>query len=237
VETTPAAVGPPVKSGSGSATLRVVGSYRGDTHLTYRVTAESSGEIGAATFKWSSNNGQSWKETGIVSTGAEDPVKLEEGLSVYFEAGIGADLVAGDSWAFAAQAPVYHYLVYGFPFESITAVYLNGEETWDQVTADPQTGVIAVTGRSAMVEARVVRDATTHPVDIVTDILTEVGLGEAIDQDAFDLAKSLTPEYAVGVCFENIPATAALREILSRTLYDLWTDFGVITIRAYLGDS
>jgi hypothetical protein len=236
VETTPAVLGTPMKSGGGSATLRVVGTYRGDTHLTYRVTAESSGEIGAATFKWSNNNGQSWKETGIVCTGAEDPVKLEEGLSVYFEAGIGTDLVAGDSWAFAAQAPVYHYQIYGFPFESITAVYLNGEETWDQVTAEPQTGAITVTGRSATVEARVVKDATTHPVDIITDIFAEVGLTQAIDQEAFDLAKSLTPEYAVGVCFENIPAAAALREILSRTLYDLWTDFGMITLRAYLGD-
>jgi hypothetical protein len=51
----------------------------------------------------------------------------------------------------------------------------------------------------------VVKDGTTHPVDIMLDIFTEVGLGEAVHQESFELAKSLTPEYAVGVCFENIP--------------------------------
>ena len=40
----------------------------------------------------------------------------------------------------------------------------------------------------------------------------------------------------MGVCFENIPASQALREILRRTLYDLWVEFGEIKIRAYLGE-
>lgn len=87
--------------------------------------------------------------------------------------------------------------------------------TWPQ-TRKP--GDISVTGRSAQVSARVVKDATSHPVDIMLDIFTEVGLGEAVDQESFSLAKSLTPEYSVGVCFENIPASQALREILQRSL-------------------
>ena len=124
----------------------------------------------------------------------------------------------------------------GAPFEAITAIYLNDEEVWEGVTADLETGDILVTGQTAQVSARVVKDGTTHPVDIMLDILAEVGLSEAVNQEAFDLAKSLTPEYAVGVCFENVPASQALREILQCSLYDLWVDFGEIKTRAYLGE-
>ncbi len=236
VETTAARVGMPEKTGSGSATLKVLGTYRGRENRTYLLEIETTGEVGEATFRWSTNQGQSWRETEITAPGAEDPVELEEGLAVYWEAGIGTDLAAGDRFSFLAEAPVYHYQVFGAPFARIAAVYLNGEETWEGVEADAATGIIRVTGQSALVEARVVKDATTHPVDIISDILAEVGLAEVMDQDAFALAKSLTPEYAVGVCFENITAARALREIVRRTLYDLWVDFGEIRIRPYLGE-
>lgn len=104
------------------------------------------------------------------------------------------------------------------------------------MSADPATGTILVTGRNPSVEAQVTKDPTTHPVDILGDILAEVGLSQAVDQDAFALAKSLTPEYAIGVCFENVTAAQAVREIVRRCLYDLWVDFGEIKIRAYLGE-
>lgn len=232
----PAELTEPVKTGSGSASLRILGTYRGQEDTTFLFQAESTGEVGTATFRWSTNTGQSWQETGRLTAGAEDPVELSDGLAAYWEAGIGTDLVAGDRFTFTAKASVYHYRIYGGPFEEISAVYLNREETWEGVTADPETGEILVTGRSAQVSARVVKDGITHPVDIMEDVLSEVGLGEAIHQDSFALARSLTPEYAVGVCFENIPASQALREILRRTLYDLWVDFGEIKIRAYLGE-
>ncbi len=160
---------------------------------------------------------------------------LEEGLSVYWEAGLGSDLVAGDRWTFTASPPVYHYQVFGAPFEAITAVYLSGEEDDDRVTKDATTGLIQVSGKNASVSARVVKDHTTHPVDMVADILAEVGLEQAIHQDSFALAKSLTPEYAIGISFENLTAAQAIREIVRRCLYDLWIDFGEIKIRAYLG--
>lgn len=235
-QTTPAAVNPPVKTGSGSAVLKILGLYRGEYPQDYLLKAETTGEVGSATFRWSLNQGQSWKQTGLLTVGAENPVELEEGLAVYWESGPATDLVAGDSWTFSAQPPLYHYLVPGAPFEAITQVYLNGEETEDRVTAAAATGEILVTGRSAQVEVRVVKDGTTHPVDIMTDILSEVGLGQAIHRDSFALAKSLTSAYAIGVCFENKPAAFALREVLRRCLYDLWTDFGEIKLRAYLGE-
>lgn len=236
VETIDTQVSEPEKSGSGSAVLKVVGDYRGDFNQDYLLQIESSGEVGGVSFRWSTNNGQSWRQTGQGTTGAENPVELEEGLAVYWESGSGTDLVAGDSWTFTAQATAYYYQVYGGPFAGITGVYLNGEESQDRVTVDPETGLITVTGRSASVEARVVKDATTHPVDIITDILAAVGLSTAIQQDSFALAKSLTPNYAIGVCFENVTAAQALREILNRCLYDFWVDFGEIKIRAYLGE-
>jgi hypothetical protein len=161
---------------------------------------------------------------------------LDSGLSVYWDLGPGINLVAGDSWTFTATPPIYQYQLYGAPFDAITAVYLSEEQTWDGVTADPTAGTIQVTGRNAAVEARVTKGDTTHPVDILEDILAEVGLSAALDQDVFALAKGLTPEYTIGVCFEDVTAAQAVRDILRRCLYDLWVDFGVIKIRAYLGE-
>jgi hypothetical protein len=235
-ETTPAQVGAIRKTGSGSAVLHILGNYRGLADKEYLIQAETTGEVGEVLFRWSVNHGQSWRETAIATAGAEDPIELEEGLAIYWESGIGTDFVAGDRFSFPAQARVHRYQVFGGPFVKIAAVYLNSEETWEGVTADAASGEILVTGQSAMTEARVVKDATTHPVDIMLDILTEVGLAEVIDRDSFGLAKSLTPDYAVGVCFENVTAAQALRDIVRRTLYDLWVDFGVIKIRAYVGE-
>lgn len=236
VDTTAAQISSPVKSGSGSGTLKILGTYRGTYSQDYLLEIETSGEVGEARFRWSIAQGQSWEKTSLLTGGPESPVELEEGLSVYWESGPGPDLVAGDYWRFTAFTTVYQYQIYGAPFESISRVYLNGEETLDRVTVDAASGMILVSGRSAQVEARVVKDRTTHPVDILTDILTEVGLSQAIYQDSFALAKSVTPDYVIGVSFENRTASQALREILSRCLYDLWVDSGEIKIRAFLGE-
>jgi hypothetical protein len=231
-----AAVGDAAKTGSGSASLQILGTYRGDYPQDYLLEVASGGEVGGGAFRWSRTGGQSWEQTGLETAGAEAPVDLEQGLTVFWEPGIGPDLVAGDRWAFTAQPPVYHYQVFGAPFEAVTAIYLNGEATTDRVSADPLSGVVQVTGRSAAVAARVVKDRTTHPVDILTDIFGAVGLDQFVDQDAFALAKGLTPEYSIGVRFENCPAAQAIREIVRRCLYDLWIDFGEIKIEAYLGE-
>jgi hypothetical protein len=235
VEVTPAQITNPVKVGRGSATLRVLGTFRGDHDLTFLCQAETTGEVGTATFRWSTTGGQSWQETGLIATGPEAPVYLSQGLSVYWESGLGEDLISGDQFTFTAKAPRYRYRVFGAPFAAITTVYLNDEATWEGVVANPETGDLLVVGRSAQVSARVKKDNTTHPVDIIEDLLIEVGLGGAIHRDSFALARTLTPEYHIGVCFENVPASQALREILQRTLFDLWVDFGEIKIRAYLG--
>ena len=236
VGTVAAVIGEPVKTGNGSAILKVQGPFRGEYPQDYLVEILSGGQVGAGTFRWSLNRGQSWQETDLPTAGADDPVELDQGLAIHWESGPGADLVSGDRWTLAATPPIYQYQVYGAPFAAITAVYLNQEETGDRVSANAATGLILVTGRSAQVAARVVKDLTGHPVDIITDILEEVGLGQAIHRDSFALAKSLTPGYVIGVCFENLTAAQAIREIVRRSLYDLWVDFGEIKIGAYLGD-
>jgi hypothetical protein len=225
------------RTGSGSANVQLLGTYRGEYLQDYLLEAETSGELGSVTFRWSHNQGQSWEKMNLATAGADEPVELEEGLSVYWEAGLGSDLVLGDRWIFTASPPIYYFQVFGAPFEAITAVYLSGEEENNRVTKDAGTGLIQVSGRNASVSARVVKDRTTHPVDMVADILAEVGLDQAIDQDSFALAKSLTPEYAIGINFENLTAAQAIREIVRRCLYDLWIDFGKIKIRAYLGEA
>jgi len=232
-----ATAGEITRTGSGSATVQLLGTYRGDYLQDYLLEAETGGEVGNGTFRWSHNQGQSWQKTNLVTAGADDPVELEEGLSVYWEPGLGSDLAAGDRWTLTAFPPVYHYQVFGPPFAAITAVYLSGEEDDDRVTKDATTGLIQVSGRNASVSARVVKDHTTHPVDMVGDILAEVGLDGAIHQDSFALAKSLTPEYTIGIRFENLTAAQAIREIVRSCLYDLWIDFGEIKIRAYLGEA
>jgi hypothetical protein len=140
VEVTPVEVSSPIKFGSGSATLKILGDYRGEAVTQYFLRIESTGEVGEATFRWSINAGQSWEKIGLTCGGAENPVTLSEGLSVYWQPGIGTDLVAWDNFTFTAQPPVYQYRVAGGPFEAITAIYLNGEETWEDVAADPETG-------------------------------------------------------------------------------------------------
>jgi len=231
-----AAVGEISRTGSGSASLKLLGTYRGDYRQDYLLEVETSGEVGSASFRWSLDEGRSWQKSGLTTAGPDDPVGLEEGLSVYWAPGIGPDFAAGDRWTFTASPPIYHYQVFGGPFEAITRVYLSGEEDNGRVSADPGTGLIQVRGRNASVAARVVKDRTTHPVDMVADILEEVGLGAAIHRDSFALAKSLTPEYAFGVRFEKVTAAQAIREIVRRGLYDLWIDFGEIKMRAYLGE-
>lgn len=55
-------------------------------------------------------------------------------------------------------------------------------------------------------------------MDIIEDILGEVGLSGYINRDSFDLARSDTLSYHIGVRFENLEAGRAIREIASRCL-------------------
>jgi len=227
-----------VKTGSGAASLHVVDGtkYSGLSDVNYLVQADSTGEVGAATFRWSKDNGQTWEKTGITTKGQGNQVTLENGLEIYWESAPGTDLTSGDQWLITAVAKVVHYRIPGAPFQAITAVWVQDDDSRQGVTFSENSGEINVKGNAGSVEARVVKDDTTHPVDIIEDILAAVGLSEFLNADAFALAKSDTLFYHVGVCFGDLEAGRAIREICSRCLYDFWVDCGEIKIRAYLGD-
>ena len=96
------------KIGSGSATLVLVGDYAGQEKRRFAVLMETTGEVGAATFRWSRDSGLSWEATGLVSGDREHPVVLEDELSVYWESGEDTDLMAGDYWTFWGGEPAVH---------------------------------------------------------------------------------------------------------------------------------
>ena len=51
------------------------------------VQIETTGEVGAATFRWSKDGGLTWEASGLISGDRQHPVALEDGLAVYWEAG------------------------------------------------------------------------------------------------------------------------------------------------------
>ncbi|MFH1595015.1 MAG: LamG-like jellyroll fold domain-containing protein [Pseudomonadota bacterium] len=96
------------KVGSGSAVLVLTGDYSRQEKRRFVVEMETTGEIGAATFRWSRDGGLTWEAGGLVSGDRDHPVALSDGLQVYWESGQGTDLVAGDHWTFWGGEPAAH---------------------------------------------------------------------------------------------------------------------------------
>lgn len=226
-----------IKTGTGDGVLVITGieNFSGDLDINFRIKAESTGEIGTATFKYSTDGGQTWDKTGIVSQNVTLPISLINQLKAYWVGGIGNDLVANDYWDFTAYAKVQKYIVPGFPFESISSVYNNAVEIFTGFAADPVTGIILLTGGSGRLRARVIKDTLSHPVDIIEDILTDVGLATYINALSFAAAKEATLTYAIGVRFENLTAARAIQLITQPCLYFFWIDFDQIYLYAYTG--
>ena len=92
-----------VKTGTGSGSTESGGYYTGLTIRHMRVEIDTAGDIGAgATFKWSDDNGSSWKGT-LIPIDDEDPYEVELGINVAFQAGAGQDFNLGDYWLFDAE--------------------------------------------------------------------------------------------------------------------------------------
>lgn len=95
----------PQKEGAGAANATIGGSYSGTNDLDYYVEIQSTGEIGAATFRWSQDGGDSFVASGVSTSTA--PVALNNGLTIQWTQGSGNDVVTGDIWRFKAYLP-YH---------------------------------------------------------------------------------------------------------------------------------
>ncbi len=96
------------KTGSGSATLVILGDYTRQEKRQFVVQIETTGEVGSATFRWSKDGGATWEADGLLSGDRQHPVTLEEQLAIAWESGVGNDLVAGDFWNFWGGEPAIH---------------------------------------------------------------------------------------------------------------------------------
>ena len=224
-----------IKAGSGSAQMVVLGTPYNDVDVGYLVQAETTGEISAATFRWSVDFGASWEKSGIVSTSSVNPFRLRDGVSIYFVPGTGTDLVAGDWFYFGAHARRTTYQIAGAPFQAFTNIYFNGSEIFN-VSYDVNNGLINLVGPSGFVDARIVKSATSNPVDIIQAILAEVGLTDYIDEVSFANAKQELADYQIGVRFEGVAAWKAIQTICVACLIFFWIDSNKIYVAAYTGD-
>jgi hypothetical protein len=95
----------PQKEGAGSAGATITGSYSGTNDLDYYIEIQSTGEVGAATFRWSQDGGATFVASGVSTS--TSPVALNNGLSIQWTQGSGNDVVTADVWRFKAYLP-YH---------------------------------------------------------------------------------------------------------------------------------
>src|SRR4030042_1610695 len=89
-----------LKDGTGAAVMTTGGDFSGDEDMEYIVEIDSvagGGEVGQATFKWSQGGG-SWNATGVTTDSI--PVSLNNGITVQWAPGAGADFVLADRWYF-----------------------------------------------------------------------------------------------------------------------------------------
>jgi hypothetical protein len=236
VESVDAYCGEVTKTGTGSATLVTMGNPTNKEDLEILVEAESSGEITTARVRWSLDNGNSWEKSGLYSVTSISPLRLAEGIYIYFTTGAGTDLVAGDRFAFTAYARRTKYILAGAPFQAITNLFYNGVEVFD-ATTDPATGEVTMIGPSGFIDARLVKDDNMNPVDIIESILAEVGLDNYLDRVSFGNAKLALADYQVGARFENMAAWKAIQQICVTCLIFFWVDANTIYVSAYTGES
>ena len=148
----------------------------------------------------------------------------------------GTDLVIGDLFIFTAYARRTTYVIAGAPFLEVSNVYLNGVEVYDH-GADIATGELTLVGTSGLVDARVVKSLTYNPVDIIEEILTEVGADGYIDEISFADARRDLMDLEIGVRFEAVTAWKAIQSICAACLIYFWIDANKIYVSAYLGES
>lgn len=232
---TPPHVGVVQKTGAGSATLVVSGVPSNSQDLDFLIEVESTGEVSAATFRWSLDGGSSWEKTGVVAATSTTPCRLRDGLLISFVPGAGEDLVAGDQFSFTAYARRSTYVIAGGPFLDMPNIYYNGVEMHD-AACNNNTGEIILVGNTGVVEARVVKSETSNPVDIIREILTEVGLEEKVDEVSFSNARQALADYQIGVKFEGVPAWKAIQAVCTTCLIFFWIEADRILVEAYTGE-
>ena len=98
------------------------------------------------------------------------------------------------------------------------------------------TGEVNLIGNSGFLDARVVKSETTNPVDIITEILDEVGLTDYVDEVSFSNARQDLADYQIGVRFEGVAAWKAIQAVCVTCLIFFWIDSNKIYVSAYTGE-
>ncbi len=235
-ETVDAYAGTVTKTGTGHATLVVTGDFTNDEDIDFVIYVENTGEVGSARIRWSIDGGNSWEKSGIAAMSSIAPMRLKEGVIIYFIPAAGMDFVGGDTFSFTAYCRRTTFVIAGAPFLEISNVYLNGLEIFDS-SPNITTGELTLTGTSGFVDARVVKSLTYNPIDIIEEILTAVGLDSYMDEVSFSNARRDLMDFEIGVRFEAVAAWKAIQSICSTCLIWFWIDANKIYVSAYLGES
>jgi hypothetical protein len=150
------------------------------------------------------------------------------------------------------------YQLSGFPFEDITQVMVDGSIRLDKtqsgatvsriiagrnpgasaITLYPEEGVVSFDPANppgGTVTFRARANAITHPVDMLSALITLAGAASFIDTANFASVKESLPNDAVYGYFDNVAAGDAIKEITSRCLIGVYMDQGKIKLQAYDG--
>lgn len=92
-------VSEPVKTGTGTGSMEVLGTYTGASEKVFRIQIDIAGDMGSATFKWSDNGGTDWDGT-LIPIDCDEPIQIRDGLFVKFTDG---SFVQNDRWDFTAE--------------------------------------------------------------------------------------------------------------------------------------
>jgi hypothetical protein len=150
------------------------------------------------------------------------------------------------------------YQLPGYPFTSIDQVFIDGSIRMDRTPGGPVSRIIS--GRtpgeasfillpaegsvvftdmanqpSGTVSFRVRKNTTTHPVDVIADLITQAVSATYVDTASFAAAKALTPTDVVNAYVDNMAAGDAVKEVASRCLIHVFMDQGLIKVKAYTG--
>lgn len=139
---------PVAKTGTGTGEMTAQGHFTGLATRNYLIEIDEAGGLGVATFRWSIDDGLTWRSTGIPIPD-EDPIDIELGLQIRFSDGT---YVLGDQFEFTAQ---YWEEVETVPIATKTfqVNYANGLVTF--YSADAGLAIEATyEGRGSIVKAR-----------------------------------------------------------------------------------
>lgn len=93
--------------------------------------------------------------------------------------------------------------------------------------SDPPAGAVLISST---------KNATTHPVDIISGIIEDCGLIAKVDTVKFAEAEAVYPNDTVGSWFEDITGLEAIGSISRKTMYDMWDEQGLFKIKAYTAE-